>query len=90
MDLKNKIASLGDLSKRSDKENIKFVKYNRGAILNQLREEAEALDYDNIYDYMSDSKYFELDSVFIADGLHNSKSKYRDYVYVGIALLINK
>lgn len=86
MTIKDKINNLGDLSLRSEADNIKFVKYNRELILEKLR---EVSDKETIYQYLEESVHFDLDAVFIADGFHNSKSRFRNYVYVGVALVVN-
>lgn len=86
MTIKDKIINLGDLSLRSEADNIKLVKYNREAILEILR---EVSDKETIYQYLEDTVHFDLDAVFIADGFHNAKSRFRNYVYSGVALVVN-
>lgn len=85
-----KVITKGSLTRLNEQELYSFVKYNRPYCFQFLKLSAKKKGFDNIFDMLSDSGLFDLDTVSIADAMYNSDSIHRKYVYSGIGLMIDR
>ena len=85
-----KVITKGSLTRLNEQELYSFVKYNRPYCFQFLKLSAKKKGFDNVFDMLSESGLFALDTVSIADAMFNSESIHRKYVYSGIGLMVDK